>query len=151
MNDLYQPYKTVALTSIVTSALEFDKSLFKKGYQYFFWHMSQVKYFTDHDAALQFYEANEADKYIVKIRVFNINEEYYFWRSADKLTGRLRADMPDANGDVYAIETEMKLRGIVASQIKGADKRNYFLRTRNYIDNDGFGYNDSRFVDITFK
>jgi hypothetical protein len=149
MQQLYQPYQPLELKSAVQKQLAFDEAFFKEGYQCVVWHMSEVKYFSDQTAALEYFK-NEGN-YILRIRIFNQQEEYHFWRSGGLLSGRLRTDATTADGDVYAIETEMVLRGVIAKQITVAGKETFFIKTRNYIATDGFGYNDSRFVEIIGK
>lgn len=56
-------------------------------------------------AKFNFYK-NESfeDKYIQRIRVFNENEEFYAWRTADGLKGRLRLDENAAKDDKKVID-----------------------------------------------
>jgi hypothetical protein len=111
--------------------------------------MSKVNYFTDANAAKEFFTENSV--HILSIRAFNKDGEYYFWKNGKQLTGRFRKDTGGAAGNDYAIDTEMVLRSVIVPEKTGSQKEKYFLRTRNYISNEGFGYTDSRFVQILRK
>ena len=149
MTELYKPYQTVQFISEVKTNIVFDEMMISKGYEFVFWQMSEVKYITDADTALQYYRTNK--DYILNIRIFNEDEEFYFWKSGNQQTGRHRKDAESHQGEDYAIDTEMLLRSVIAPEKSGKAEDKYFLKTRNYLANDGFGYNDSRFVAITSK
>ena len=135
-------YDVLSINSEVTRVAEFDERIFEQNYEFIFWHMSEVKYFTNVQEAKQYF-ADKGD-HILSIRAFNQDEEYYFWKNGSVLTGRFRKDATDEMGDDYAIDTEMLLRSVVLPEKTGQQNEKYFLRTRNYISNEGFGYADSR-------
>lgn len=95
------------------------------------------------------------DEHIVRIRAFNQNQEYHFWRTGERLIGRLRTD-EDKEGENAVIDTQMVLRSVVANPLKkvSADmtEGTLVVLTRNYIDHDPknqqAGYVDSRFVNF---
>lgn len=148
MYNLFQPYSIIEVLPDIKPHIFFDRSYIKEGFEFFFWQMSEIKYFNDVVLAKNYYEINQT--FILSIRIFNATEEYHFWRTNNTLKGRYRKDISiKENTDIYAIETEMVLRGVIAKQIPINGK--LCIKTRNYIDNDGFGYNDSRFMEITSK
>lgn len=89
-------------------------------------------------------------KYLVRLRVFNDEMEYHFWRTGDKIKGRLRIDTE--GDDVSFVDTSMNLRGVAGEQVQKLFGRNlsYFIKTRNYLNagNEQAGYVDSRFVEF---
>jgi len=97
------------------------------------------------------------DKHLVRIRAFNASKEYHFWKSGQKIKGRLRTD--GAGEPVEYIQTEMVLRSIVATPLKKASfelsEGTLAIVTRNYIgyhpETHQAGYVDSRFVDFEPK
>jgi hypothetical protein len=95
------------------------------------------------------------DKHLVRLRAFNENQEYHFWRTSDGIKGRLRRDGgTESKADV--IDTQMVLRSVVANPLKKVNvefaEGTLAVLTRNYIgyDNDTkqAGYVDSRFVNF---
>jgi hypothetical protein len=93
-------------------------------------------------------------KHLVRLRVFNNEMEYHFWRTGNKIKGRLRIDTE--GDDVSYVDTSMNLRGVAGEQVQKLHDNNhsYFIKTRNYL-NAGIeqaGYVDSRFVEfVTLK
>jgi hypothetical protein len=142
-------YESFALNSEVTTIAELDERLFEQDYEFIFWHMSEVKYLTDTNTAKEYYTQHK--DHILSFRAFNKDSEYYLWKNGSQLTGRFRKDTVAADGDNYAIDTEMLLRSIVVPEKRGGQNEQYFLKSRNYISNDDFGYTDSRFVQILRK
>jgi hypothetical protein len=88
--------------------------------------------------------------HLVRLRAFNEEKEFHFWRSGGQIKGRKRVD-DGAEGDTSYVETDMVLRSEIALPLKdvfGSDKK-FWLVTRNYIGYDDAqqaGYVDSRFV-----
>ncbi len=142
-------YDTIAINAEVNTGLSFNEALIMPGHEVLFWHMSQVQYFNNADKAKEYYAANK--DYVLSIRIFNEAEEYYFWRNGNTLTGRHRKDEVSNAGEQHVIDTEMVLRTVVANQKGNAEGKKWFLKTRNYISNEGFGYSDSRFLQIIKK
>lgn len=149
MATLFSPYVILSLKSEVTTASTFDESLFQPDHEFVFWHMSEVKYFKDVNTAKEYFTVNK--EYILNIRVFNKNEEYYFWKTGGNFAGRLRKDTISPDGTNYAIDTQMVLRSVMVPAKIAKGNQKYFLKTRNYISDKSFGYNDSRFVEILSK
>lgn len=95
------------------------------------------------------------DKHMVRLRAFNQNEEYHFWRTSDGIKGRLRRD-GETEGESDVIDTKMILRSVVAHPLKKIradfEEGTLAVLTRNYIDYDAqtkqAGYVDSRFVNF---
>lgn len=94
------------------------------------------------------------DEHIVRLRAFNEEEEYYFWRTSDGIRGRLRKDS-EAEGEAEVIDTQMVLRSVVAKPLKKAnvdlaEAKTIAVLTRNYIDPEAnqASYIDSRFLDF---
>lgn len=89
-------------------------------------------------------------KHLVRLRVFNKDREYHFWRTGNKINGRLRIDLEGE--DVAYVDTSMKLRGVAGEQVQKLHGNNhsYFIKTRNYLNsgNEQAGYVDSRFVEF---
>ncbi len=90
------------------------------------------------------------NKCLVRLRVFNKEMECYFWRTGDKINGRLRIDAE--GGDVSYVDTSMNLRGVAGEQVQKLNGNNhsFFVKTRNYLNsgNEQAGYVDSRFVEF---
>ncbi len=110
-------------------------------------------------------------KYIQRIRVFDMNREFHAWRSQGSLKGRLRVDN-DQGDDVDVVIAKQMLFGTKDKTRTGGfteigedrgtrltlpftnltvdDKRNrIFIMTHNYIDYNAAGqatYTDCRFV-----
>jgi hypothetical protein len=89
-------------------------------------------------------------KHLVRLRVFNDEMEYHFWRTGDKIKGRLRIDTE--GDDASFVDTSMNLRGVAGEQVQKLNRNNhsYFIKTRNYINagNEQAGYVDSRFIEF---
>ncbi|MCZ2459993.1 MAG: hypothetical protein LC128_10255 [Chitinophagales bacterium] len=117
----------------------------------------KVSWLYDSKKNKQVYSEEEIKKdNIVRIRAFTETKEIHIWRSGNELKGRLRTD--DAGKEMEYIETDMKLRSVIAHPLKNNEKFNsedIFLRTRNYIgytdDIRQAGYVDSRFVEFAIK
>lgn len=93
-------------------------------------------------------------KHLVRLRVFNNERESHFWRTGDKIKGRLRIDME--GDDVSYVDTSLNLRGVAGVQVQKLNSNNqsFFIKTRNYLNqgNTQAGYVDSRFVEfVTLK
>lgn len=89
-------------------------------------------------------------KHLVRLRVFNDEMEYHFWRTGNKILGRLRID---TEGDHTSfVDTSMNLRGVAGKHVQklNGDNHSYFIKTRNYLNagNEQAGYVDSRFVEF---
>jgi hypothetical protein len=89
-------------------------------------------------------------KHLVRLRVFNKNGEHHFWRTGDKINGRLRIDTE--GDDVSYVDTSMNLRGVAGEQVQklNGNTHSYFIKTHNYLNsgNEQAGYVDSRFVEF---
>ncbi|MBK6699601.1 MAG: hypothetical protein IPG55_06805 [Saprospiraceae bacterium] len=110
------------------------------------WKTDSIKYYKNFQEFKKDYIGNE--KWFLQIRIFNEEEEYYFYLSKNEWKGRHRIDNKGTETDT--IETEMKLRSpqnIGLNSEKGA----LYLRTRNYIADDAFGYDDVRIIKIITK
>lgn len=96
------------------------------------------------------------DTHLVRLRAFNEDVEYHFWRSGQEIRGRLRSD---GSGDqTEYIDTAMIVRSVVAKPLKSQQKfalGDISICTRNYIgynaDTCQAGYVDSRFVNFIKK
>ena len=105
------------------------------------------------------------DEHLVRLRAFDADHEFHFWRSSSGITGRVRLDRPGEGTD--CIDTRMILRGGIAKPLQGAKTKPdpgefvfdpdepIALRTRNYIEyhpkTQQAGYVDCRFVDFYKK
>ncbi len=93
---------------------------------------------------------SDFNKYLVRLRVFNKEMEYHFWRTGGKIKGRLRIDK--VGEDVSFVDTSMNLRGVAGEQVQKLNGNNhsFFIKTRNYLNsgNEQAGYVDSRFVEF---
>ena len=96
------------------------------------------------------------EEHLVRLRAFNENQEYHFWRTSEGIKGRLRKDNL-TEGETEVIDTQMVLRGVVAEPLlkeNGELKKGKLLAvsTRNYIGYNSqtkqAGYVDSRFVNF---
>lgn len=94
-----------------------------------------------------------ADEHIVRLRLFNDEAEYHFWREGTRLKGRIRKD-GEGREKCDIIETAMLLRGVIGGQLRKLTefngKNKLRILTRNYIgyqpETGQAGYVDSRFV-----
>jgi len=91
--------------------------------------------------------------HFVQLRAFDETKEFYFWKTAHEIKGRLREDGMDDSKDVPFIKSDLVLREVIANQLLKLDKykgkSNLKVITRNYINEEGqAGYVDSRFVDF---
>lgn len=101
-------------------------------------------------------QPEKGDEHFVRLRAFNKEQEYHFWRTGSQIKGRLRSD--NSGQEAEYIDTQMVLRGVVANPLielasSEFDKADYLsVKTRNYIDyhpkTQQAGYVDSRFVDF---
>jgi hypothetical protein len=91
------------------------------------------------------------DNHLVRLRTFNEDLEYHFWRSGQEIRGRLRSD--GLGDDTEYIDTSIVLRSVVAKPLKNLQEfteAKISICTRSYIgynsDTYQAGYVDSRFV-----
>lgn len=109
------------------------------------------------DATSKFESKNYDLKFLVRLRVFDANEEWHIWRTAAGLMGRHRNDEAVENGleEQPFVDTDMKVRGVIAKQMPNSnDSETWYVKTRNYIDYNEIGqagYVDSRFLIIDKK
>jgi hypothetical protein len=96
--------------------------------------------------------------HFVRLRAFNTEKEYHFWKSGDDIKGRLIEDNSGTADKPFA-DTNMVLRGVIAEQqffklrnMQTGDDEKLTIRTCNYITETGqAGYVDSRFVKFEIK
>lgn len=112
---------------------------------------------------IQDIKINITVKNLYQLRVFNENEEYYYWRVGELFYYRHREDKKsnDSNSKDAKInytDNDMLLRGVIANQYFDETnetteiKKTLYITTRNYINTSGkAGYIDSRFVEIKNK
>lgn len=104
----------------------------------------------------EFYEKLELNPdFIIRLRIFNENQELYIWKTGNKLSGRLRIDTDGSSTpviDAYQVlwgtdKKELKDGWTRIFEERGTElilpffditvdnsKKRLFLKTRNYID-----------------
>ena len=104
-------------------------------------------------------EPENGEEHLVRLRAFNENQEYHFWRSEQEIKGRLRQDGGEGEEMEY-IDTKMIIRSVVALPLRmgipeWAEKNDIRLLARNYVGHHPetfqIGYIDSRFVNFIQK
>jgi len=94
------------------------------------------------------------EKFLVRLRIFNDQREYHFWKSNQKIKGRVRIDEVENDAENFeVVDSDMVIRGFLFQQIRNVeelDDKYIFIRTRNYVDHypetQQATFNDSRFV-----
>lgn len=88
--------------------------------------------------------------HLVELRAFNAEREWRCWQTDGKLWSRKRKDGA-AGATVRTIDTQMKLRSVVAEPLAMPGNPTLALQSRHYFDVNArgvSGYVDVRFVDI---
>lgn len=93
----------------------------------------------------QWYAGSPEDgkEHLIRLRVFNEEQEYHFWRTGEGIKGRSRRDGVGEKS-VQSIDTQMALRGVVGAPLKKdrvewADKSKeekgptLYLKSRQYL------------------
>lgn len=131
--DLYT-VKNISSTDIVKKISEMSWT-----HSAFVWTYTAIKYFDRQEALKSYLNENLISKQLVEMRIFNADEEFFFWRTGDNVFGfRYRKDSKLL---AETKDSTVKLRANIA-EIAAKDT----LITRNYLADDCSGYIDSRFV-----
>lgn len=89
--------------------------------------------------------------HLVELRAFNPAGEWRIWRTNGGLRNRTRKDTSMTNGQVKALDSQMKLRGVVGGPLQTGNET-LLLKMRNYLGVDKTvgmtGYEDVRFMEI---
>lgn len=129
--------KLESLKAIDVEALEQKINTIKNESSAFLWTYKKIEYLENMDLLAKYLLDLDISKQLVELRIFNQNEEYYFWRTGDEIFN-FRHRVDDEN-DTHKDKT-LK---ILTTVLKEVD-----LITRNYYSEDYSGFIDSRFVKI---
>lgn len=135
------------VNSLIDIAKELDE--LKHG-TYVLWSYQSLDIWQGKDNSPISWEKLDIDD-IVKLRVFDEDQELHIWRVNTQLYSRMKKDI----GDVKAHNIKMKLRGNIAKKAKehisGLEGDHICIQTRQYYDPNDIGqvgYVDMRFVEF---
>ena len=142
-----KPYSVSTFKSSSSSInIEHLEKIKSTSHQVIAWKTDSIRHFERLDDFKSDYQKDE--KWYLQIRIYNENEEFYFYKQNNQWKGRYRSDIE--GNDTKAIDTDMKLRSPKNIGIKSEDGTKY-LKTRNYISKTAVGYDDVRIVGIITK
>lgn len=105
----------------------------------FVWTYKTVLYYENLSELNKYLEEIKIEKQLVELRVFNENEEYYFWRTGDGIFKYRHRSDKEISSDTFQTST-LKIRTSILKEME--------LATRNYYAEDFSGFIDSRFVTV---